>query len=172
MVTRSFWPLPSRTRISLRREVEVLDAQAQGLREAQARAVEQRRDEPRLAAEVGEHAADLLAREDDGEARGLARADEGRHLGEGLLEDVAVQEEERRERLVLGGGGDLAVGGEGGEEGVDLRLAQLVGVALAVEEDEALHPLDVRLLRAQRVVPRAEGRAQAVEEAGRWGGLI
>ncbi len=51
-------------------EVEVLDAQAQRFHEPEARAVEQGRDEARLAAEAGEDAADLVAREDDGEARG------------------------------------------------------------------------------------------------------
>ena len=93
-------------------EVEILHAKAQRLHDAQAGAVEERRDEARLAAEVGEDAADLLAREDDGQACGPVRPDQRGHVGKRLLEDAAVQEEERRERLVLGGGRDVPVRGE------------------------------------------------------------
>ncbi len=77
---------------------------------------------------------------------------------------MSVEEEERREGLVLGGGRDAAVRRERGQERVDLRLAHRVGVALAVEEDEPLHPRDVGLFGAEAVVARAERGTHAVEE--------
>jgi hypothetical protein len=81
---------------------------------------------------------------------------------DGPSEDVAVEEEERAERLRLRGGRDVLPRGEVREEGVDLGLAQLVRGALAVEGGVALHPADVRLLGAQAVMPRAERGAEAV----------
>ena len=51
------------------------------------------------------------------------------------------------------------------EEGVDLGLAQLGGVALAMEEDELLDPEDVGILGSNRVVVCAEGVADLVEES-------
>jgi hypothetical protein len=53
------------------------------------------------------------------------------------VQDVAVEEQERAQRLVLGGGGNLALDGEGAEEARDLGGAHLGGMALVVEEDSS-----------------------------------
>jgi len=50
---------------------------------------------------------------------------------------MAVEEQERAQRLALGGGGDLALDGEGAEEARDRGGAHVGGMALAVEEDVA-----------------------------------
>ncbi len=41
------------------------------------------------------------------------------------MEDLAVEEEEGREGLVLGGGGDVSFHGEVGEEGLDFGGAPI-----------------------------------------------
>jgi hypothetical protein len=46
--------------------------------------------------------------------------------------------------------GSLLLHGQMGQEGVDLRLGHLGRVADIVEEDEALHPVPVRLFRRRR----------------------
>jgi hypothetical protein len=94
-----------------------------------------------------------------------ARAHDAVERREVDLEDVAVEEEERSQRLVLRRGADALAHGEVREEGVDLGLAHLGGMALVVEEDVAARPRDVGLLRAQAVVPRADRVAHAVEQA-------
>ena len=45
---------------------------------------------------------------------------------------------------------------EMGEKRLNLRAAHLLGVALAVVQDEAAHPIDVGFLGAKRVVLRAD----------------
>src|SRR4029453_5961123 len=67
--------------------------------------------------------------------------------------------------LVLSGGGDLAVNGERGQECADLGGAHLHRMALALEEDIALDPVDVRLFRTAAIVPGRDGLAHAVEKA-------
>jgi hypothetical protein len=55
------------------------------------------------------------------------------------------------------------------EERLHLRGSKLVGVALAVKENEATHPINIGLLGANRVVAQAHGVAHAVEQPGGWG---
>jgi hypothetical protein len=81
-----------------RREVDVLDAQAEGLEQAQARAVEQRRDESRRSAEVAEHRGDLRARQHRGHTVRTLRADEVVEPGEVTAEHCSMKKEERRQR--------------------------------------------------------------------------
>ena len=81
------------------------------------------------------------------------------------LEHDPVQEQERVERLVLGGRGDAAIDGERGEKPGDLGRAHLRRVALGVEEDIALDPPDVCLFGAATVVAAANSITDAVEEA-------
>jgi hypothetical protein len=92
-----------------------------------------------------------------------AGADEVVEPGQILLEHFAVEEQERPERLILGGGSDLPVDGQRGEELGDLWSPHLGRVALAVEEDVAPGPAHVRLLGPAAVVARPDGLADAVE---------
>jgi hypothetical protein len=155
--------------VSSPREVDVLDAQAEALRQAQAGAVQQRGDQPEVAVQLVEDPPDLLPGEYDGQPSLLARPDEAVEGADLAAQDVAMQEEERRERLRLGRGADVVLRREVGEEGVDLRLAHRGGMTQAVEADEAPHPEAVGLLGAAAVVARAQGGAQLVDELGhRW----
>jgi len=62
-----------------------------------------------------------------------------------------IKKQQRAEGLVLGGGRDFVVDGERRQERGDLGGAHLSRVALAVEEDVPLDPMDVRLLGATAV---------------------
>ena len=145
-------------------EVDVLDPQAAALEQAQAGAVHEGRHEGGRSAHLAQDRGHLLAGEDDGEAVGEAGAGDLLEPGELAAEDLAIEEEKRAEGLVLGGGADVPVRGEVAEVARDLRGAEAVGVALAVEEDEAADPGDVGLLGARAEVARVQNAADAVEQ--------
>jgi hypothetical protein len=75
------------------------------------------------------------------------------------VEDLAIQEENGAERLVLCAGGDLALNGEVSEEGFNLRFAHVARVARAVEENDAPDPGEVGGFGAEGIVLAAEGFA-------------
>jgi len=77
-------------------------------------------------------------------------------------QDVVVEEEDGGEGLVLGGGGDVFVNGEVGEEGFDFGRVHFGGVAFVVKEDEAFYPGDVGFLGTEGVVLGAEDIAYLV----------
>ena len=145
--------------------LEVADAQAQAFHEAQARAVEQRRDESRLALEAAEQPPHLLARENDRQPPWAVRAHEV-ELADLVPQHVAVEEEQRAERLRLGRGADVLVHGEVSEEGVDLPFAHLRRVPEGMEADVAPRPAAVRLLGAAAVVAGAQGELHLGDERG------
>jgi hypothetical protein len=145
-------------------EIEVLDAQAEAFHEAQAAAVEELGHELVFAGEVAEDEADLVAAEDSGDAAGGAGAGGADRRFEGLAEDGAVQEEDGAEGLILGGRGDAFVDGQVGEERLDLLWAEVPGIAVFVEGQEAFEPEEVAAFRAKRVVFAAEDRASAIDQ--------
>src|SRR5437899_6064274 len=78
---------------------------------------------------------------------------------------MLVQEQERRERLVLRRGGDIALGREPAEERRHLRRAHLRRMTLAVKVDEVADAVPVRLLRAAAVASRADRAPQPIDQA-------
>ena len=70
----------------------------------------------------------------------------------------------------MGRGGDVAINGQVGEEGSDVRRAQVFGVLLVMEEDVALDPIYVSVFGATRIMFDTKGSAELVEEFGRFGG--
>lgn len=104
----------------------------------------------------------FLAGEDGGKP--LGAFGRGRQDGfDFFVEDFAVEEEDGGEGLVLGGGGNVAVVSEVKEEGLDFGGAHFEGVAFAVEEDVAAHPVKVGLFGAIGVVFEVEGAAGLFE---------
>ena len=80
------------------------------------------------------------------------------------VEDLAIQEQQRVQRLVLRRCRDVVANGERREKRGDFRGAHLGGMPLAVEKDVSLDPVDVRLLGATAVVARPDGVTNPVEQ--------
>jgi len=112
-------------------KVEVLDSQAQGFEQPQTAAVEKAGDEVGHGVELGEDAQAFVMTEvglDVGGSPGTHDVE----VVERKAEDVAVQEQEGRESLVLSGGRDLLIGDEMGEEGFDFGGAHIARVAFDI----------------------------------------
>jgi len=150
-------------------EVDVFDAQAHTFHQAQAAAVEELGHELGRTAHFGDDEHGFLVGEDNGQGFGFFGADEVGGDLDLFLKDLAVEEEDGAEGLVLGGGGYVLFDGEVGDEGLDLFGAHVFGVALVVEEDEALDPFLVGLFGAAGVVFGADGVADLVHEFAGWG---
>src|SRR5450631_801482 len=109
MMTRSFCPLPSRTTISRALKVHVLHTQADAFHQTHPRAIKQVRHEQMRPRHMQKHPSNLATGEDNGEAL--------RHLGLGDVcqpvefhaEDLAVEKEQCRLRLILRRGGDMPI---------------------------------------------------------------
>jgi len=114
-------------------EIDVLDPETEAFEEAEAGAVEKTGHDPADATEVGEYEADLFAREDHGESFGFLGSSKVVKPGERLLKDFPVQKEKCGGRLVLGGGGDVAVDRQVGEKLGGVLFAQLIRVPFAAE---------------------------------------
>src|SRR6185369_6203687 len=82
-------------------EVDVLHTETAAFEESEPRAVEQRRHQPRRAVELCKDGTHLVAREDGRQATRRLGANEVVEPWEILPENLAIQEEESGERLVL-----------------------------------------------------------------------
>jgi len=148
-------------------EVEVFDAQAQALGEAHAGAVEELEEEAVVAWNGFEDATHLVLGEDERMAAAALDADERTEGAEVATQDLAVEEEQGREGLGLGGCGDVAMRGEVGEEAVDVALAELAWIGAAEEAEVALRPHDVGVLGPLAEMADADDAAQVVEQAAK-----
>ena len=73
------------------------------------------------------------------------------------------------QRLVLGRGRDVAIGGEPTQERRHFGCAHFSGVALVVMENEVADPESVGFFGARTIVTRTDRRAKAIDQAGRIG---
>ncbi len=121
------------------------------------------------AGELGQNAADLCAREHHRQPLGPLRTDGTVEALEFAAEDVAIQEQDAGQGLVLGRRRDLAAHGEIGQERDDFGGSHLVGVALVVEQDEATNPLYVGLFGPRAHVAQPDRLTHPIEEARRGG---
>ncbi len=155
-------------------EVDVLHAQAGALQNPQSRPVQQQRHQARDAVKMTKKCPNLIASQDNGKPPGALCAHKVIEPRNPLIQHLAVEEQKRAQRLVLGGGRHFSLDGERREKLRDLRGAHLDGMALAVEQDVSADPRDVCLLGTAAVVARAEDIPRAVKEtwlplAGRAG---
>ena len=128
------------------------------------------RDEPvRAGIEGVEEAPHLVAGEHRGQTPGTVGPFDGADVPEGNVQHVVVQKREGVERLILGGGGHVPVGGQVIEKGLDLLGPEVARVSGVVEVDEAPDPPDVCAFGVQAVLAAPTGSPHAVEE---FGGLI
>jgi hypothetical protein len=126
------------------------------------------------AAHLVEEKQDLLAGEDSGEAFRFTGAHSLDGLGDFSPEDLAIEEEDGLEGLILGRGSDIFVDSQVGEEGFDFLGAHFLGVAFAVEEDKAADPIHIGLLGAVGIMLEAQHLAYSVQEfrSGRGAGRL
>ena len=129
-----------------RRKVEVLHAQGRTLEKPQARAVEELGHLACDAAHRRQHALHLLSREYQRHPWRAGRAQElvdPRRFNE---EDVAVQEDDRAERLQVSGRAHAPSARQIVEERSYVFRSELAGMA-TVERDESANPPGIRLAR-------------------------
>jgi hypothetical protein len=148
-------------------EVEILEAQADTLVEAQPAAVEESSHEAACPVHAIQDAEDFLLAQYGGKAFGSPGAHVFEREVEGCVQDSLVQEGDGVESLVLGGGSDVFLDRKVGEEGFDLGLAHAGGVLELVEAYEAADPVQVDLLGAVGIVLEPESIPDLVEEPGR-----
>ena len=86
-----------------------------------------------------------------------------------MLQHDAIEEYERIHRLVLRRRGDVPVHGQSSEESRHLSGPHLTRVTLAMKEDVALDPTDIRFLGSTAVMAGTDGVPHAIEEAGTAG---
>src|SRR5207253_1771507 len=144
---------------------ELLHSSSQRAPETPAAALASIRDPPRSASWLREQRAPLIAAQDHGQLLGGGGARDVVEPRELDPEHVAVEEEQRLQRLVLRGGAHLAVHREVGQESLDCGRAELTRVPALVKTDVTPHPLQISLLSAQREVARAHPLARDREQA-------
>src|SRR5881396_3008439 len=83
-----------------------------------------------------------------------------------LSQNLPVEEEQRRERLILRRGGNIAIGGQMTEKRRHLALAERRGMTLARPKDEAPDPVHVSLLRAAAVVQAPNRLVHPIKQPG------
>jgi hypothetical protein len=148
-------------------EVEVLDAEVDTLLKSDARAVQQRHDEPHRAVNLLDQLADFFSTEHD---RQLVRHPCPRHMldrPDVKAEYRFVQKQHRAQRLILRRRADLFVDGEPREKRDKLGRAHRRRVLLLMKEDVPPNPVDVRLLGPATVVPQTYSSSHAIEELRR-----
>jgi hypothetical protein len=109
----------------VRREVDVLHAQVTAFQQPKSRAVQEEGHEAWHAVEPLKDGAHLLTRQDDGQMLGPLGSDDIVEPRELDAEHLAIEEEQCAQGLVLGGGRDVLVNRERGQEGGDLGGAHL-----------------------------------------------
>jgi hypothetical protein len=83
-----------------------------------------------------------------------------------LVKDVAVQKDQRTERLMLRRGAHLPVHGQRREKPRHLVLAHLQGMALPMDLDKPRDPADIRFLRPDAGMPNPNGLPHLIKQLG------
>jgi hypothetical protein len=149
-------------------EVDVLDPKAQALEQAQAAAVQKAGAQLLHAVHPSQDAGGLGPGQYDGDPFGALGVDEIPEPVEVSPEHVVIQEKHGRQRLVLRGGGDPFLGRQRAQETADLGLGHVIGMALAVEDDEAANPAHVGFLGTRAHVAHLDRRFHTIEQP--WSG--
>jgi len=139
------------------------DAQADAFHDAQAAAVKQLGHQlvfPRQLAECGP---DLGFGEHHRKVMGFFGADEVK-MTQFFLEHLTIEKAQGAEGLALRAGRDPALDGEVGQKPGNLWFAHRLRMALVVEKNIALDPIQVGLFGAIGIVLEAQGVAHLVKE--------
>ena len=84
-----------------------------------------------------------------------------------LGQHFLVEEEQRSERLILGGGGDMLLDRQVREKTIGRVFGQAPGMLGMMELQVAANPVHIRFLGATTVVPDAENFDRAIVKARR-----
>src|SRR5262245_12559375 len=95
---------------------------------------------------------DLAPREDNRQVRRAPCAHDVLDPWQILLQDLAVEEQNGAQRLVLGRSRYLPLNGEVGQKPLYLDGAHVTRMALAVEQNESTYPADISVLCAIAVM--------------------
>ena len=164
---RSRPPLPSRTVISRRLEIHVLDPQTQSFEQPHPGGVEQARGEPARTVELRQQGPHFALGKHHWHACRALGPHHPVHPRQLFCENFAIEEQQRSQRLILRRGRDPPLGCEVRQERFDLGPAHLPRVAFAVEVDEAARPVQVGVFRAQAVVLHPQAISVLVEQLRR-----
>jgi hypothetical protein len=145
-------------------EVKVFHSESQALQQAQAGTIEEARHDPVHALERTEQRSDLRSGQHNRQTLRTLGADHLLQPAEVQAEHVAVQKDQRTERLILRRGAYLSVHCQFREKLRDLVRTHLLGMALPVEQDKPLNPTDIRLFRPYAIVPQPDRFPDPVEQ--------
>ncbi len=109
-------------------EVQILDSQAECFEQSQPAPVEQHRDQPLVAAQMRHDARHFIDRQHHGQPLGATGANDAFDAVERLLQDMLVEKENRRQRLVLRRRSDVLLDGQVRQKTVDVVFGKFAGM--------------------------------------------
>jgi len=153
----------------LHRNIDVLDAEPDGLHNPQAAPVEQFRHQLRGPLHEREDRGNLFTGHHDGDVDFLVGAHGVNAAIQRLLEDALIEKDQGIHGLVLGRRRHVALDGQVGQKRLDLGFSgHEVGTRPhGVKTDEADDPLHVGPLRVNGVMVEPEDPPDVIDE-GRW----
>ena len=111
---------------------------------------------------------DLLVRQHGRQPARSFRMRDGFALWPGLMQDRAVQEEERMQGDMLGRSCHMGMDGEMAQKCLDFLGAHVLGMTFVVQEDKAPDPSKVRFLGAETQVSQTDGVAYLLKQLRFW----
>lgn len=147
-------------------KLHILDPQTQHFHQTHTGAIQQTGYQPQGAIQLRQHARHLLPRQHHRQALRTARPNHAVHPWQLDLQDLLIKEENRRQRLVLRGGRNIPAHRQVTQESLDFRASHLLRMAILVEANIALDPLQIDSFGANRIVSKANLLAYLIEQSG------
>src|SRR5689334_9441468 len=124
-------------------EVDILDAQRQAFLQPQAGTVEQCTDQPVLWCNLRQQCCDFVARQNNRNMYRRPGTADFAHPRQVDAENFTIEKEDRRQSLLVCGGGDFQYGSQVREPGLDLGSSHDARMAQVVKADVAADPEQV-----------------------------
>jgi hypothetical protein len=148
-------------------EVDILDPQLETFHQAHAGAIEQLGEQLLLAAQERQDGCDFLARQHRRNALARRWPPDLAQPRQLLAKNLAVQEDDGTQRLLVRGRRNAALVGEHGQERLDLGLAYVARMPHAAPTDERPHPEQVGFLGRMAIVKVANALSHLIEQPRR-----
>jgi len=150
------------------RKVHILDPQAKAFHQSHAGAIQQTRHQcSHTFRDCRQQPGNILHGQNDGQTFGALRTHNVLQPWQFHPQHLAIEEQQRRQRLVLGGWRHLAFGRQPAEECRNLITAHLAGMALSVGQDEPPDPPQIGLLSTDAVVPQTDLCPDTIQQSRR-----